>query len=222
MPLTIALDGPVGAGKSSVAEAAAQRLGILHLDTGAMYRAVGLHALEAGISLSDEEAVTALAHSAQIAVRYENGTQRTLVDGQDVTDRLRTPEVSMAASTVARYTGVRQAMVSLQRRLASEQPMLVDGRDIGSRVLPNATLKVYLTASAEERARRRHLELAAKGLPDTYEQVLAELKARDEQDMNRAVDPLRVAEGARVLDSTNMNFDQVVDTLAAWAGEAEA
>lgn len=128
----------------------------------------------------------------------------------------------MAASTVARYAGVRQAMVTLQRRLASEQPMLVDGRDIGSRVLPDATLKVYLTASAEERARRRYLELAAKGLPDTYEQVLAELKARDEQDMNRAVDPLRVAEGARVLDSTDMNFDQVVDTLAAWAGEAEA
>lgn len=127
----------------------------------------------------------------------------------------------MAASTVARYAGVRKAMVALQQKLAAEQPMLVDGRDIGIRVLPNATLKVFLTASAEERARRRFLELQKKGLTDTYDEVLAELKKRDDQDMHRAVDPLQVAPGARVLDSTELDMGQVVDTMVAWAKEAE-
>lgn len=127
----------------------------------------------------------------------------------------------MAASTVARYAGVRKTMVALQQKLAAEQPMLVDGRDIGIRVLPNATLKVFLTASAEERARRRFLELQKKGLTDTYDEVLAELKKRDDQDMHRAVDPLQVAPGARVLDSTELDMGQVVDTMVAWAKEAE-
>ena len=120
-----------------------------------------------------------------------------------------------------RYAGVRKAMVALQQKLAAEQPMLVDGRDIGIRVLPNATLKVFLTASAEERARRRFLELQKKGLTDTYDEVLAELKKRDDQDMHRAVDPLQVAPGARVLDSTELDMGQVVDTMVAWAKEAE-
>lgn len=222
MPLTIALDGPVGAGKSSVAEAAAQRLGILHLDTGAMYRAVGLHVLRMGVDVGAEEAVSALAEGLRVDVRYVDGTQHTLLEGEDVTGMIRTPEVSMAASTVARYARVRGAMVALQRRLAQEQPMLVDGRDIGTRVLPQATLKVFLTASPEERARRRFLELQAKGLPDTYEQVLEELRKRDDQDTHRAVDPLRPAEDARILDSTSLCFEEVVDTLVKWAKEAEA
>ena len=220
MPLTIALDGPVGAGKSSVAEETARRLGILHLDTGAMYRAVGLYVLRQGISTEDEEQVSSLAEGLRMDVRYVDGTQRTLVEGEDVTAQIRTPQVSMAASAVARYPRVRQAMVALQRRLAAEQPILADGRDIGTRVLPQAALKVFLTASAEERARRRFLELQAKGLPDTYEEVLAELKKRDDQDMHRAVDPLRPAENARILDSTSLSFEEVVDTLVAWAKEA--
>ncbi len=221
MPLTIALDGPVGAGKSTVADETAKRLGILHLDTGAMYRAVGLWALKQGIDLADEEGVTAMAERLRLSVRYAEGKQHTLVEGEDVTGSIRTPEVSMAASTVARYQGVRKAMVALQQKLADEQPMLVDGRDIGFRVLPNATLKVFLTATAEERARRRYLELQKKGLPDTYEQVLSELRKRDDQDMHRAVDPLQVAPGARVLDSTHLNMNEVVETLVAWAKEAE-
>lgn len=221
MPLTIALDGPVGAGKSTVADETAKRLGILHLDTGAMYRAVGLWALKQGIDLADEEGVTAMAEKLRLSVRYAEGKQHTLVEGEDVTGDIRTPEVSMAASTVARYQGVRKAMVALQQKLADEQPMLVDGRDIGFRVLPNATLKVFLTATAEERARRRYLELQKKGLPDTYEQVLSELRKRDDQDMHRAVDPLQVAPGARVLDSTHLNMNEVVETLVAWAKEAE-
>ena len=222
MPLTVALDGPVGAGKSSVAEEAARRLGILHLDTGAMYRAMGLYMLRQGVALSEEEAVSRLAEKVRVDVRYTCGTQHTFLEGEDVTGLIRTPEVSMAASTVARYARVRQAMVALQQRLAAEQPMLVDGRDICTRVLPQATLKVFLTASAEERARRRFLELQQKGLPDTYEEVLAELKKRDEQDTQRAVDPLRPAADARILDSTNLTFDQVVDTLVSWAKEASA
>lgn len=217
--MTIALDGPVGAGKSSVAEETARRLGILHLDTGAMYRAMGLQTLRLGIDLKDEEAVSRMAESLRVDVRYTQGAQQTLVEGEDVSGLIRTPEVSMAASTVARYARVRQVMVDLQRRLASEQSMLVDGRDIGTRVLPQASLKVFLTASAEERARRRFLELQAKGLPDTYEQVLEELKKRDDQDMHRAVDPLRPAEDARMLDSTSLSFEEVVDTLVAWARE---
>ena len=221
MPLTIALDGPVGAGKSTVADETAKRLGILHLDTGAMYRAVGLWALKQEIDLADEEGVTAMAERLRLSVRYAEGKQHTLVEGEDVTGSIRTPEVSMAASTVARYQGVRKAMVALQQKLADEQPMLVDGRDIGFRVLPNATLKVFLTATAEERARRRYLELQKKGLPDTYEQVLSELRKRDDQDMHRAVDPLQVAPGARVLDSTHLNMNEVVETLVAWAKEAE-
>ena len=215
MPLNLAIDGPVGAGKSSIADEVARRLGILHLDTGAMYRAVGCTALRRGVDLNDEQAVTDLCHALRITVGYENGGQRTYVDGVDVTGVIRTPEVSMAASTVAKYAGVRQAMVALQRQLASETPMLLDGRDIGTRVLPEATVKIFLTATPEERARRRYLELQQKGAPDTYEQVLAELRKRDEQDMHREVDPLRAAEDAVVVDTTALDFDQVVEAILA-------
>ena len=155
MVLNIAMDGPVGAGKSSIADAVAKRLGILHLDTGAMYRAIGLTALEKGVPVQDEQAVTALCQALSMTVGHAADGQHTLVDGRDVTGFIRTPEVSMAASTVAKYAGVRAAMVALQRRLAQETPMLVDGRDIGTRVLMNAPVKIFLTASAEERARRR-------------------------------------------------------------------
>ena len=212
---TIAMDGPVGAGKSSVADGVAQKLGSLHLDTGAMYRAFAWYALKQGISVEDEQALTALTGKMMPEVRYENGAQRTLIDGQDVTGLIRTPEVSMAASAVAKYAGVRQAMVALQRQLASETPMLLDGRDIGTRVLPEATVKIFLTATPEERARRRYLELQQKGAPDTYEQVLRELRQRDEQDMHREVDPLRAAEDAVVVDTTTLDFDQVVEAILA-------
>ena len=215
MALSIALDGPVGAGKSTIADEVARRLGILHLDTGAMYRAVGLSALRRGLDIQDEAAVTAMCRELRITVTYGPGGQRTLVDGEDVTPRLRTEDVSLAASTVARYAGVRQAMVALQRQLAAQAPMLLDGRDIGTRVLPQATVKIFLTATPEERARRRYLELQQKGAPDTYEQVLRDLKARDEQDTHRVVDPLRAAEDAVVVDTTSLNFDQVVEAILA-------
>jgi len=213
MRLNIAIDGPVGAGKSSIADEAARRLGILHLDTGAMYRALGVTALRNGISTEDEAAVTDLCRHLNIAVSHAEDGQHTFVDGEDVTGLIRTPEASMAASTVSRYMEVRKEMVRLQQKLAAETDMIVDGRDICTTVLPNATAKIYLTASPEERARRRWLQMQKNGETDSYEQVLAELKKRDEQDMNRPVEPLRQAEDAVLLDSTNMSFDQVVDRI---------
>ena len=213
MVLNIAMDGPVGAGKSSIADAVAKRLGILHLDTGAMYRAIGLTALEKGVPVQDEQAVTALCQALSMTVGHAADGQHTLVDGRDVTGFIRTPEVSMAASTVAKYAGVRAAMVALQRRLAQETPMLVDGRDIGTRVLMNAPVKIFLTASAEERARRRYQEMVNKGMDANFDDVLRDLRARDEQDTHRAVDPLRAAEDAVTVDSTNLTFDEVVEAI---------
>ena len=213
MIYTIAVDGPVGAGKSSVADEVARRLGILHLDTGAMYRAFAWYALKQGISMEDEQALVALTEKMMPEVRYENGSQRTLIDGQDVTDFIRTPEISMATSTSSKFAGVRRAMVRRQQELAKTQSMLLDGRDIGTVVLKDATIKIYLTASAEVRARRRFDELQKKGDPSTYEEVLADVIRRDEQDMNREVDPLRPAEDAQILDSSDMTQEQVVEEM---------
>lgn len=213
MILNIAMDGPVGAGKSSIADAAAKALGILHLDTGAMYRALGLTAIERGVDLQDEAAVTELMKQLNITVAHDADGQRTLVDDRDVTGCIRTPEVSMAASAVGRYIGVRREMVSLQQRLAATTPMLVDGRDICLRVLPEAPVKIYLTASAEARARRRHLEMTAKGDMTPFETVLADVIARDKQDMNREVDPLCPTEDAVILDTTNLDFNQSVQAV---------
>ena len=213
MPLNLAMDGPVGAGKSTVADAVAARLGILHLDTGAMYRAIGLLATRRDVPLTDEKALEALCADARITVSHEADGQHTFLDGEDVSAQIRTQEISMAASTVSRCAAVRRAMVALQQRLASTTDMLLDGRDIGTRVLPDAPVKIFLTASPEERAKRRYLELQRKGAPDTYEQVLEELKRRDAQDMNRAVDPLRPAEDAVTVDTTGLSFDEVVDTI---------
>ena len=213
MILNIAMDGPVGAGKSSIADAAADRLGILHLDTGAMYRALGLTAIERGIDLQDEAAVTALMQQIDITVAHGGAGQRTLVDGRDVTDMIRTPEVSMAASAVGRYAGVRREMVALQQRLASTTPMLVDGRDICLRVLPDAPVKIYLTASAEARARRRWLQMVEKGDTTPFETVLADVVARDAQDMNRDVDPLKPTEDAVILDTTELDFERSVEAV---------
>ena len=213
MRLNIGIDGPVGAGKSTVADAVAARLGILHLDTGAMYRALGLTALRRGIDVQDEQAIVALCRSLKYTVSHEADGQHTFVDGEDLTGLIRTQEVGMAASTVSRYAEVRREMVRLQQQLAAETDMLLDGRDICTTVLPNATAKIYLTASAEERARRRYTELQKKGSPETFEQVLEEVKKRDDQDMNRPVEPLRQAEDAVLVDSTNLGFDEVVDAI---------
>lgn len=215
MPLTVAMDGPVGAGKSTIADVVAQRLGILHLDTGAMYRAVGLSALRRGIQLNDEAALEKLCGEIELAVAYHAEGMHIFVDGEDVTGMIRTEEVSMATSTVSKVAGVRRAMVAMQRKLAAETPMLLDGRDIGTRVLPDAPVKIYLTADAEERARRRWEQLKEKGTEVPYEQVLEDLRRRDDQDMNRAVDPLRPAEDAVIVDTTGLTFDESVEKILA-------
>jgi len=217
MALNIAVDGPAGAGKSSIADEVARRLGILHLDTGAMYRAVGLRCLREGVPVTDEQAVTALCARLRVGVEHGEGGQRTLLDGEDVSALIRTPEVSKAASAVAKYAGVRTAMVAAQREMAATTDMLMDGRDIGTRVLPDAPLKVYLTAAPEERARRRYLDLAAENPGITYAEALRDLIRRDEQDMNREVDPLRPAEDSVTVDSTLLSFDEVVEKIVALA-----
>ena len=209
--LSIAIDGPAGAGKSSVSKILASRLGYAYLDTGAMYRAVTYEALKKG--LTDPAEITAMTEALDMEVKPAADAMHVIVDGEDVTPFIRTPEVSMAASTVAKYAGVRAAMVALQRRLAQETPMLVDGRDIGTRVLMNAPVKIFLTASAEERARRRYQEMRNKGMDANFDDVLRDLRARDEQDTHRAVDPLRAAEDAVTVDSTSLTFDEVVEAI---------
>jgi len=221
MPLNIAMDGPAGAGKSTVADAVAARLGMLHLDTGAMYRAFALDLIRKGVDPADAEAAKAMLPQMDVGVSYAGGKQVTLLQGEDVSALIRTPEVSAGASAVAKIPEVRRAMVALQQKLASEQSMLVDGRDICLRVLPDADLKIFLTASAEERAMRRFRELQAKGAPDTYEQVLADLVARDKQDSERAADPLRPTEDAVIVDTTGMPFEAVVDKIVALAEEVQ-
>lgn len=220
-PLTIAIDGPSGAGKSSVADAVCKQLGILHLDTGAMYRAIGLCALEMGIDPGDETAVSLMCkeNKAQVDVAYHDGVQATYLNGNDVSSLIRTQEVGGAASTVSRYPAVRTMLVRRQQEMAAAQPMLLDGRDIGTVVLPDATVKIFLTATAEERARRRMLQLQEKGDTTPFETVLAEVNARDLQDTTRSLTPLRQAEDAVLLDATNLTFDETVAAVMALVEE---
>ena len=211
--INIALDGPVGAGKSTIADAVAARLSILHLDTGAMYRAAGIAVLRAGADPQDEAAASAVCARAEIGVRYRGGSQQTLLDGEDVTGLLRAPEVSAAASAVAKWPAVRRRMVERQQALAKGCDMLIDGRDIGTRVLPDAPVKIYLTADAEERAHRRWLQLLAQGVEADEAQVLSDLRARDWQDTHRKTDPLQVAPGAVVVDSTALSQEETVEKI---------
>lgn len=213
----IAIDGPAASGKSTVGKAVADRLGYLYFDTGAMYRAVTWLALESGVPVADEAQVTALAEAAEIDVRpavQDDGRQYSvLVDGQDVTWAIREPAVADNVSQVSAYPGVRAAMVAQQRRLASRGRMVMVGRDIGTVVLPDAPLKVYLDASAEERAQRRWLEEQARGGMRPYEAVLAEVRRRDQIDSTRAVAPLRPASDAVIVDSTALTIEQVVEQV---------
>jgi cytidylate kinase len=211
---TIAIDGPGGAGKSTVADEVAKKLGILHLDTGAMYRAFAYQALLEGIDPSDEAALTALVNHIDISVELkENGVQRTLVNGADVTDKIRTQAISFAASTSSKCGAVRKYMVARQQALAKTRSMIVDGRDIGTKVLTDATLKIYLTAAPEERARRRYAQLIEDGQAADYQKVLEDVILRDRQDSTRAIDPLRPADDAVIVDNTDFKREQTVATV---------
>lgn len=214
---SIAIDGPAGAGKSTIAKALAKALDAMYLDTGAMYRAFALAMLRMGVDVNDAEAVASHAGSADISVDYVDGGQRIYIGGEDVSEAIRKPEVSTAASAISAVPQVREEMVALQRRIAEGHDVIMDGRDIGTVVLPNATLKVYLTASAEVRADRRCRELQEKGTPQPYEQVLQEIRDRDWRDTHRAASPLRVAEDAVMVDTSDMNLEQSVAALRALA-----
>lgn len=222
--MIVVIDGPGGAGKSTVARRVAADLDAGYLDTGAMYRALTHLALERDVDPGDGEALEALLAGDPIAIVPQPGgaPDRVLVDGDDVTDAIRHPRVSAAVSAVSAHAGVRRRMVDAQRRLAAGGDWVADGRDLGSVVWPDAEVKVFLTADAEVRAARRHEELRVRGLPDTMEQVLADVRRRDHLDSTRAVGPLRVAEGARVIDSSGLGIDQVVAAVVAMAREAGA
>ena len=216
---SIAIDGPAGAGKSTIAKALSKALDAMYLDTGAMYRAFGLAMLRKGVDVNDPAAVAAHAGSADITVDYVDGAQRIYIAGEDVTDAIRLPEVSGAASAISAVPEVREEMVALQRRIARGHNVVMDGRDIGTVVLPDATLKIYLTASAEVRADRRCRELKAKGTPQPYDQVLQEIRDRDWRDMHREASPLKVADGAVIVDTSDMDQDEAVAALRALADE---
>ncbi|MBR1822381.1 MAG: (d)CMP kinase [Clostridia bacterium] len=218
-PFSIAIDGPAGAGKSTMAKALAKSLDAMYLDTGAMYRAIGLYMLRRD-AVNNAAAIAKAVEDVDIAVRYIDGAQHLFLGDEDVSQAIREPEVSMAASTVSAVPEVRERMVALQRGIAEGQNVVMDGRDIGTKVLPNATLKIYLTASAEERARRRCRELEEKGMPESYEKVLQDMIRRDYQDTHRAASPLQPAEDSVHVDSSNMTIDETVALMRRLAIEA--
>lgn len=208
--LNIAIDGPAGSGKSTVSKILGKKLNILCLDTGAMYRACALKCLNEGIDVSDAESVLELIGNTDIDVGYTDGTQKTYLDGKDVSVEIRKPEISMAASTVSANGSVREKMVALQRKIASKTSCVLDGRDIGTNVLPDAKYKFYLTASPEVRAKRRADENKQKGFDTPYEEILKEIIKRDEQDRTRLIAPLTIAEDAILVDSSDMSIEEVV------------
>jgi len=219
MNYSIAIDGPSGSGKSTLARQLAERLGFVYLDTGAIYRAVGLAVHRAGHDPGDEQQVGAMLPClSKISFRHIEGEQRVFLGEDDVSQGIRLPEVSVFASQVAAMPCVRSFLLEMQREFAAEYNVVMDGRDIGTVVLPNATLKVFLTATPERRAERRHEELLRRGVEESYEQVLLDIITRDEKDMNRAVSPLRAASDAVILDTTDLDL---AESLAALVRLAE-
>ena len=216
--MNIAIDGPAGAGKSTIAKLLAAKLGILYLDTGAMYRAVGLKALNTGVDISDAAAVAKMLADTKIDVTQENGVQHVYLDGNDVSSAIRENAVSKAASDISAVPCVRYKMVELQREIASRCDTVLDGRDIGTFVLPNAEYKIFLTASAEERAKRRYAELKAKGSKLTLEQIKDDIVKRDYNDSHRTLAPLKKADDATEVDTTAMSIDDVVGRIYAIIG----
>lgn len=209
----VALDGPAGSGKSTIAKALAKAYNILYLDTGAMYRACGLKALRLGIDPKSAEAVNAMLPALNIKVEYQDGAQHTFLDGEDVSSAIRENAVSMAASTISAHPAVRLKMVEMQREIASSMSCVLDGRDIGSTVLPNAKFKFFITADSRIRARRRYDELLARGEKVDFEILHAEIVARDKQDSEREFSPLICAKDAIVVDTSEMTVEQVVATV---------
>ncbi len=211
--IAVAIDGPSGAGKSTLARAAAARLGLIYVDTGAMYRAIGLLVCRKGIDFKDVKGIIAALPEVDIRLTYENNVQHILLCGEDVSDAIRTPEISKYASEVSKVPEVREYLLRLQQGMAKDQSVIMDGRDIGTVVLPDAQVKIFLTASDRKRAGRRYNELVEKGHDVTFEDVLHDIRKRDENDMTRTAAPLRQAEDAVLLDTGDMNLEQSIEAL---------
>ena len=211
--VSIAIDGPSGAGKSTLAKRLAKELGYIYVDTGAMYRSIGLYALRQGVDPKNADAVQALLPDIQLDIRLQDGSQHVYLNGEDVSTDIRAEAVGMAASAVSAHPAVRAFLLDTQRNLAKGQNILMDGRDIGTVVLPDATVKIFLTASPEARAERRRKELEEKGQPADFATVLADIQQRDYQDTHRAVAPLKQAEDAVLVDSSNIDFEQTFALL---------
>ncbi|MDD5964534.1 MAG: (d)CMP kinase [Oscillospiraceae bacterium] len=206
---SIAVDGPSGAGKSTLAKALARELNIIYVDTGAIYRTIGLEVFRRGLDPKNEAEVSAILPELSIRMEYEDdGLQHMFLNGEDVTADIRLPNISLYASDVSALPAVRAFLLEMQRELARRNCVIMDGRDIGTVVLPDAEVKIYLTASAEERAKRRFLELAARGAGKTYQEVLEEQRLRDDNDMHRAIAPLKPAEDSVIVDTTELDFEQ--------------
>lgn len=209
----IAIDGPAGAGKSTIAKKAAKKLDFIYVDTGAMYRAIALYFIRNGVAADDEKTISGKCSDINVSIDYVDGVQQVILNGENVNDYIRTEQVSMMTSSVSKYPAVREKLLNLQRQLATEKNVIMDGRDIGTCVLPDAKTKIFLTASASERARRRYKEQVERGIGCDIKQIEKDIIARDEQDMNREIAPLKQAEDAVLIDSSDMSIEQVVDAI---------
>lgn len=219
MFVNIAVDGPAGAGKSTISRGVAKTLGFIYVDTGALYRAVGLNAMRRGVDPADREAVASTLQGTVIDLKFVNGEQRVFLNGEDVSEAIRVPEASMAASKVSAIPAVRDFLFDLQRNIAQNNNCLMDGRDIGTVVLPFAQIKVFLTASPEERARRRYNELKEKGMTVEYETVLAEMVERDYNDSHREIAPLKPAADSVLFDNTGLSLEESIRAMIALVKE---
>lgn len=213
MSKQIAIDGPAGAGKSTIAKKLAADLSFVYVDTGAMYRSIGLYMLKNGIDIHDKDAVETASENADVELKYIDGIQHVLLNGDDVSTEIREEQVGKAASTVSQYPEVRNNLTALQKKLAETENVVMDGRDIGTCVLPNADLKIYLTASAEVRGKRRFDELEAKGEKADLPTIIEDIKKRDEADMTREISPLKKADDAVLVDSSDLTIDEVVSKI---------
>lgn len=220
MSFNIAIDGPAGAGKSTIAKMAAKKLDFIYVDTGAMYRAMALYFLRREIDAKDEKKIAEACEHINVTIAYQEGEQQVLLNGENVNAFIRTEEVSMMTSNTSKYPAVREKLLYLQRKLAAANNVIMDGRDIGTCVLPDAELKIYLTASASERAKRRYLEQKERGVESDLAQIERDIIARDEQDMNREIAPLKQAEDAIYLDTSDMTIEEVVTKIVSLVQKA--
>ena len=220
MSMNIAIDGPAGAGKSTIAKMAAKKLDFIYVDTGAMYRAMALYFLRREIDAKVEKKIAEACEHINVTIAYQEGEQQVLLNGENVNAFIRTEEVSMMTSNTSKYPAVREKLLYLQRELAAANNVIMDGRDIGTCVLPDAELKIYLTASASERAKRRYLEQKERGVESDLAQIERDIIARDEQDMNREIAPLKQAEDAIYLDTSDMTIEEVVTKIVSLVQKA--